>query len=155
MLLASKISRVLITLSLILVIFPISSVVCRFFFQATFVAFIFLSTHSYFFSFCRFDYRYMNHLVLHGKAGELGLRRRSDRWGTLEYGLIKAPVLVPKVIPTINLMPPAVIISSPSHYVSIKITHNNSLLKQTWWSYALKSVGLSKKCVKRVLLQPR
>ena len=81
--------------------------------------------------FSRFDYRYMNHLVLHGKAGELGLRRRPDRWGTLEYGLIKAPVLVPTDIPATNLMHP-IIISSPPHYVSVNITHNNSLLKQAW-----------------------
>jgi hypothetical protein len=38
----------------------------------------------------------MGFLATHGMAAEFGLRRRCDRWGVLEKGLVKAtaPVLV-------------------------------------------------------------
>lgn len=38
--------------------------------------------------------KYMNHLATHGKASELGLRRRCDRWGVVEVGLVEAEVPV-------------------------------------------------------------
>ena len=37
--------------------------------------------------------KYMSTMSTHGKANELGLRRRCDRWAVVEPGLIKTPVL--------------------------------------------------------------